>query len=338
LEFIEYTNIFNGEREEIASKKEYSIAKKFLFFDIRSAMLDPSDIKGLPSISGSFVKWLPDIVFRIASRPDFNGLIFFDEVNQALPAVQSALYQVILDNCAGTVRLSDGCLRAAAGNRTKDRSNVNSMSKALMQRFINCELAAPTVKEWVNNYAHPKKLYPSVISYLQYKTDHLNVDIDMVKEQKSFANPRNWDRLSQQLYALDSLYTAKTDKYFQQLDRLADANIGGEAGVTFAAYMKLHKSIDIDAILKEPTLINTLSIDKKWFAMDMLVERYDKQGVKLVDPMAAIFLEIDGDLAVNTISNLRKVNKLFLNQFKNSKKGIEWYMKSVDLFLPEERT
>ena len=96
LQFREFSTIPNDIRNQIASG-QMDLSTKFIFFDIRAAGLDPSDIKGLPKLSGTYVEWVPDIVFKIASRKDFHGMIFFDEVNQAVPAVQSALYQVILD-------------------------------------------------------------------------------------------------------------------------------------------------------------------------------------------------------------------------------------------------
>ena len=323
-QFMEFANVDNKTRDLMATDINYAMKDKFVFFDIRSAMCDPSDFKGLPSLTGSYVKWLPDIIFRIASRPDFHGLIFFDEVNQALPAVQSALYQVILDNTAGTTKLSDGCLRVAAGNRAKDRSNVNNLSKALMQRFMNVELATPTADEWLNGFAKPNNLHMSVISYISYKREHLNRDVDNVKEQRSFANPRNWARMAQQMDILDNMYQAKDGRYFSQIDRLADANIGGEEGSTFAAYMKLHAELDIDKIIADPSLITQLSLDRKWFALDMLAAKYAKDGIKLIPKIAAIYDYIDTDIAVNSFRTMMVKNKLFNSQMQNNIDGAQW--------------
>ena len=332
-EFVEYSSIPNHERHKMATDINHSIANKFIMVDIRSAMCDPSDFKGLPNLSSSYVNWLPDIIFRISSRPDFAGVIFFDEVNQALPAVQSALYQVILDNTAGSTKLSNGCLRVAAGNRAKDKSNVNNMSKALMQRFMNVELATPTAEEWIENFARPNSLYQSVIGYLQYKPIHINQDIDGIKEQRSFANPRNWERMAIQLDILDSIHTNKNERYFNQLDRLADANLGGEVAATFSAYMRIHGSIDIYELLKEPSKFKELPIDRRFFALDLVAIEYKKQGKKMIEQIGEVLQQLDTDIAVVMYKNLMGVNKLFQSHIMDSKSGGKWALESMKYFV-----
>lgn len=330
LEYREWSNIPNDIRVQLASDKG-DLSKKFILFDIRAAGLDPSDIKGLPNLSGTYVNWLPDIVFKVASRKDFNGIIFFDEVNQAVPTVQSALYQVILDNTAGTIKLSDNCIRIAAGNRSKDKSNVNNLSMALQARFTNTELACPSSKEWSDNYARNNNVNLSVISYLQYQPDHIYTEIDQIKDQRNFANPRNWTRLSKQLNFLNTQYPTKSTEYYDRLERLAEWNIGGEPAIKFSAYCRLHESVDHKKILANPETIRALPIDQKWFVLDMIASEYGKEGKKLIEPVAEILLHIDGDLAVNTYQNCTSFNKLFPSQFRDSQNGMKWAAKNLVL-------
>lgn len=336
LQFKEFSTMPNEIRNQVANGQG-DISNKFIFFDIRAAGLDPSDIKGLPKLTGNFVEWIPDIVFKIASRKDFHGMLFFDEVNQAVPTVQSSLYQVILDNTAGTIKLSDNCLRCGAGNRSKDKSNVNKMSLALSARFSNVELAIPSTTNWIEKFARPYNVHRTIISYLSYQPQHLNVNPEDIKEQLNFANPRNWERLSKKLHELDKLHPKKDDKYMKQLERLAIANIGGEASMKFSAYCSLHDQVNHKEILDNPKMIEELSVDKQFFVLDMCVGEYEQKGGtkenKLVDKIAGVMSHVKADLAVNAYKNCQQVNKLFPNQFKESPKGVDWCMENMKYLM-----
>jgi len=332
-EFRDYSAIDNKTRRGIADGTIKDISAMYIFFDIRASGMDPSDIKGLPGLLGTYVDWLPDIVFMICSRKDFFGCIFFDEMNQALPAVQSALYQVILDNSAGSLKLSDNCMRIAAGNRTKDKSNVNKISLALAARLTNEELQAPTADKWIQNFAYKNAIYDNIVSYLRFRPSDIYTPINDIKDSMNFANPRNWERLSSQMYMADKLYPKKDEVYFDLVDRLANRNIGGGAAITFSAYIRLHTKISITEILKDPSKIKNIEgIDRKLFALDMIAVEYGKKGIKLIETIGSLLQYIDADIGMSLIQNLRVKNAQFFSQFRNSKEGGKWAMDNMQLF------
>ena len=105
--------------------------------DVRATLLDPTDLRGLPSKgdNGS-VQWL---------RPSFlptsgAGVIFFDEINAAPQATQAACYQCILDFRLGDFPLPPNWVPMGAGNRESDRAVVSRMPSALANRFVHLDV------------------------------------------------------------------------------------------------------------------------------------------------------------------------------------------------------
>ena len=104
--------------------------------DVRLSMLDPVDLRGLPTVKQncdgeSVVEW---------ARPEFipsegKGIIFFDELNTAPAAVQNAALQIILDRKCGPHKLGDGWYIVAAGNKASHKAHVNPLSAPLRNRI-----------------------------------------------------------------------------------------------------------------------------------------------------------------------------------------------------------
>ena len=103
--------------------------------DLRASLLDPTDLRGIPSISNGLATWCPP---AFLPRPNqAPGLLFLDEINAAPPLVQASLYQLVLDRRIGEYELPPGWWIVAAGNRQQDRAVTFRMSSALVNRFIH---------------------------------------------------------------------------------------------------------------------------------------------------------------------------------------------------------
>ena len=89
------------------------------FIDLRLALMDPTDLKGIPFYDkeSHSALWAPP-----AFLPrDGTGILFLDELNSAPPSVQASAYQLILDRKVGEYELPDGWAIVSAGNRESDR-------------------------------------------------------------------------------------------------------------------------------------------------------------------------------------------------------------------------
>ncbi len=76
--------------------------------DVRLALWEPTDIKGIPYYNADQGKmvWAPPA--ELPTDPESTAIIFLDELNSAPPAVQAAAYQLILNRRVGTYELPKG--------------------------------------------------------------------------------------------------------------------------------------------------------------------------------------------------------------------------------------
>ena len=93
-----------------------------LVIDMRMALMDPTDIKGVPyySANDNTMKWAPPAELPNAETAKEYEIIFLflDELNSAPPAVQAAAYQLVLNRKVGSYHLPDNVVIIAAGNNS----------------------------------------------------------------------------------------------------------------------------------------------------------------------------------------------------------------------------
>lgn len=161
------------------------------FIDLRLALLDPTDLKGIPFFDtktnqGVWAKpsFLPN------SDTSTKGILFLDEINSAPPAVQASAYQLVLDRKVGEYTLPNGWSIVSAGNRESDRGVVYRMPPPLANRFVHFEMEVD-FNDW-KVWAYNNGIDSSIISFLQYDNSML-FNFDPTSNHKSFATPRSWE-------------------------------------------------------------------------------------------------------------------------------------------------
>ena len=64
-EYVEWNAISDKENIELLEKEDKRVSS-FILADIRTALLDPSDLRGLPKLNGKdYVEWKPNMLFRV---------------------------------------------------------------------------------------------------------------------------------------------------------------------------------------------------------------------------------------------------------------------------------
>ena len=101
---------------------------------------EPSDFAGLPIIgddpaSTGVPMAPPDWAVRLASAG--RGLVFFDELSSAPPAVQAALLRVVLERRVGSLALPEPVRVVAAANPPSSAADGWHLSPPLANRFIH---------------------------------------------------------------------------------------------------------------------------------------------------------------------------------------------------------
>ena len=227
--------------------------------DVRLALWEPTDIKGIPYYNADQGKmvWAPPA--ELPTDPESTAIIFLDELNSAPPAVQAAAYQLILNRRVGTYELPKGVDVVAAGNREGDRGVTYRMPAPLANRFIHLEMKIDfdDFQEWaVMNSVHPE-----VVGYVGFAKQDL-YDFDPKSPSKAFATPRSW------VFVSDLLKDDDCD--IDTLHNLIAGAVGDGLAVKFMAHRKiagrLPKAEDIlkgkvkDLQIKEVSAMYSLTV------------------------------------------------------------------------------
>ena len=110
------------------------------YVDVRALLLDPVDLRGIPWRDGADrTRWAPPSFLPPSDDPG-RWLINLEELPSALPMVQAALYQLVLDRKCGEYELPEGASLIACGNRESDRGVTHRMPTPLASRFVHLEI------------------------------------------------------------------------------------------------------------------------------------------------------------------------------------------------------
>ena len=196
--------------------------------DIRLALWEPTDIKGIPYYNAEQGKmvWAPPA--ELPTDPESTAIIFIDELNSAPPAVQAAAYQLILNRAVGQYKLPKGVDIVAAGNREGDRGVTYRMPAPLANRFLHLEMKVD-FDDW-QDWATLNKVHPEVVGYVGYAKQDL-YDFDPKGASKAFATPRSWNFVSELL--------TDDDTDLETLQTLISGAIGDGLAVKFMAHRKI---------------------------------------------------------------------------------------------------
>jgi AAA domain (dynein-related subfamily) len=166
--------------------------------DIRASLLDPTDLRGIPTVVNGRAVWCPPSF--LPQKSDKPGVLFFDELNAAPPLVQASLYQLTLDRRVGEYELPDGWSIVAAGNRSEDRSVVYRMPSALTNRFLHVDFEVD-YDDW-RAWAYTAKVHPVIIGFLSLRRELLH---NMKSVERAFPTPRSWEMASAAISRMGSL-------------------------------------------------------------------------------------------------------------------------------------
>ena len=126
-----------------------------------ASIREPADFAGLPVVTGAgadvAVTFAPPAWARRLSRVQ-RGLLFFDEISTAPPAVQAALLRVVLERTVGDLTLAHDVAIVAAANPPEQAADGWDLSPPLANRF--CHLDWPTdarrmAEGFTGGWGHP---------------------------------------------------------------------------------------------------------------------------------------------------------------------------------------
>lgn len=201
-------------------------------YDIRLALMNPVDLRGIPMVVNGETVWMPPEFFKNAE----NAILFFDEFPAAPPAVQAAAYQIVLDRQIGEFRLPDSCDIVAAGNRTEDGGLNHKMAPALRNRFIHIEVE-PDLDTW-KDWAISNGVHEHVVGFLNFRPEML-YKFDRTQNRGNFPTPRSWARLSECLQKVEQNPAFKG----MNIQAVMAGYIGNGPAIEFGAFRKHAETI-----------------------------------------------------------------------------------------------
>ena len=162
--------------------------------DLRLSQCDPTDLAGFPMVVDGKSDYIPMKHFPIEGDPLPKGkegwLLFLDEANTAVPAIQAAAYKLVLDRMVGSHRLHKNVAIALAGNLDSDGAVTHELSTALESRLLHLELVV-CPKEW-DDWATKKDVDHRITSYVKYKPGNLYT-FSADHTDCTYACPRTWE-------------------------------------------------------------------------------------------------------------------------------------------------
>ena len=272
--------------------KQIADEKGMEFIDLRLALMDPTDLKGIPFYDkeSHTALWAPPAFLPKSGE----GILFLDELNAAPPSVQSSAYQLILDRRIGEYELPKGWAIVAAGNRDGDRGVTYRMPAPLANRFVHFEMEVD-VDDW-RYWAYKKEIDSRIISYISLKNEHL-FTFDAKSDMKSFATPRSWEYV-------DSILKAQVEDDVI-LDVLSGA-IGREVAVSFLSFSKVMSRLpDIDSILERGEGEYSEDVDVLYALSSSLVSAVLKDESR-VENILNYTLELKSEFAVMIVQDLQR--------------------------------
>ena len=201
-------------KSALAQQTAAGAARRYV--DVRALLLDPVDLRGIPwRDTDGRTRWAPPAFLPPAGDPG-RWLINLEELPSAVPMVQAALYQLVLDRKVGEYELPEGASLIACGNRESDRGVVHRMPTPLASRFVHLEIRVDA-EDWLA-WGAANGIAPEVLFYIQMRPDLLHA-FDPQAKEKAFCCPRTseWDDLNIDLTPRDAILSYLTHAFPVQL-------------------------------------------------------------------------------------------------------------------------
>ena len=264
------------------------------FIDLRLALMDPTDLKGIPFYD-------KETHSALWASPAFlpregEGILFLDELNSAAPSVQSSAYQLILDRKVGEYELPNGWAIVAAGNREGDSGVTYRMPAPLANRFVHFELEVD-VNDW-RDWAYKSELDERIIAYISYKNEHL-FTFDAKSDSKSFATPRSWEYVGNIL---------KSSLLSELLLETISGTVGKDVAVSFLSFIRVMDRLpNVANILNAKDVAYSDEVDVLYALSAGIVSAYLKrQDEKSLDNLLSYTLEMKSEFAVMIVQDLQR--------------------------------
>lgn len=202
-------------------------------FDIRLALLDPTDLRGIPYFDPETktAKW--GQASMLPTEADGPSILFLDEINAAPPSIQAAAYQLVLDRRIGEYIVPKNTFIVAAGNKETDKGVTHAMPTPLLNRFTHIEFEV-SANDWLV-WAEDQSIHPDIVGFISHSKASLHKFNPSNCNERGFPTPRSWASVSSIIYGAEETGLDE-DRVFKEL-------ISGTIGEGMTAEFFAHRDI-----------------------------------------------------------------------------------------------
>lgn len=228
---------------------------------------EPSDFAGLPIVSHeggvTQVEFAPPSWARRLAA-EGRGVLFFDEISTAPPAVQAALLRVILERTVGDLRLPESIAVVAAANPPEQAASGWELTAPLANRFCHLDWSvdggavsdglasgwpAPAVPVLPEGWERRVVIARSWVGgFLRVRPAlALAVPENAAAAGRAWPSPRTWDMAARLLAAADM---SGSDDLVRSL--LVSGAVGQGPGIELLSWLVDADLPDPEAVLADP--------------------------------------------------------------------------------------
>jgi hypothetical protein len=252
--------------------------------DVRGSTMSEGDTGGYPDIEGMkttgiMTFCMPAWFVRACNEP---VVLFLDELNRSLPAVQQSFFQIVLDRQLGNDENGNPYnlhpeTRVFAAVNFGSEYDVNEMDPALLRRFWTVDIK-PDIDGWVT-WAITKKIDNLIIEFLKTRSTNFAPDPSTIEPGNVFPTPASWTRLDEALKYQDIDLEENGKKNKTLIYSISSGFVGIPAAIEFADYIEKYESnitpSDVLNRYDEVKLkLKKLSNDR----LNLLIERLAEDG------------------------------------------------------------
>lgn len=297
--------------------RDVAAAMKIELRDVRLSMMDPVDLRGFPTVSGTgkakAMAWVPPNFLPTKGA----GILFLDELNNAPQAVQAAAYQLILDRRLGDYELPPGWAVIGAGNRAGDRAVVHTMSTALRNRFVHIDVEVD-VDEWYF-WAIKNGISDVTRGFIKFRPNLLH-NFDPASNERAFPTPRSWA-------FLDDIVVANSLSADTELE-LIKGTVGEGAAIEYLSYVRTARALpSVEQILADPADAPLPESPAAQYALCTMLDK--KTTPANIDKMLVYTGRLPRDFQVLFMRSAISINRALAE----TKAGVAWLLKNQDVLL-----
>lgn len=202
---------------------------------------DPTDYKGLPAATdnGTRATFLPYGNLERMIHADKPLVVFFDDLGQAIPAVQAPVMQLILAREVNGVKISDHVRFVAATNRRQDKAGVSGLITPLLDRFTTVVTLDFDLEDWIK-WGVNNDVPTELLAFARFRPDSMN-KFDANKDMKKSPTPRS-------VAGMGRLFALGLQDY-----EILSGSVGESFATEFLAFVRVWQNLpSIDEILLNP--------------------------------------------------------------------------------------